>query len=45
MENLLESKLDVLIAHADTYDISKNTDSLNNLREVYTGVFRDITWN
>ena len=45
MKNLLESKLDVLIAHAGTYDISENTHSLNNLREVYTGAIRDITWN
>ena len=35
MENLLESKPDVLILHADINDLPKNINPLNNLRKVH----------
>ena len=35
LENLLESKPDMLIVHAGTYDLPKYINSLHNLRKVY----------
>ena len=35
LENLLESKPDLLIVHAGTYDLPKNINLLNNLRKVH----------
>ena len=35
LENLLESKRDILIVHASTYDLQKNINPLNNLRKVH----------
>ena len=35
MENLLESKPDVLILHAGTNDLLKNINPLNNVRKVH----------
>ena len=35
LENLLKSKLDVLIVHDGTNDLPKNINSLNNLRKVH----------
>ena len=35
LENLLESKRDILIVHAGTSDLQKNINPLNNLRKVH----------